>query len=455
MKSLGFFEFKNVLQPLEVFAIANTGFVVPKKGDLKGKFKESKSKFNRKWIAPLALVSILSIVGIWQLWPKNLPLTKEQRNSQLAILPFENKTGSSELGSFGTMISDWLTSKLQETSQVNILRAENLQSRIAQAGMSPTDVNGLFASSGIDIIVKGNYHLLGDDLYAQANIVDSKTGLTIFAPNPVVKPKDQLRDILHELSQDILGYWNVRNINRYEQRPPRYEAYQAYLAALVDFDKYIETRDNRYGTSAEDHFKKAYELDTTFISPLVKLSIHYHNQNRFDAKDSLQAVVGTMQSRLTKWELNYYKFVRARSSGKWYEAGTIAEEMYNMDPSSWVSYTRAYQAYNVSNYLQKSIDLTLAVDTSLIPKNHIKWQKRNIDYPMYLQGRFEEVYTMFDQYFEEGPLHAWENLLYSQVLVQTRRFDKIPEIVLDAPIKGATNKGEFLYRICNTLLLIR
>lgn len=41
--SVGKFEFKNVSEPLEVFAVVNDGLVLPKRGEMKGKFKEKTS----------------------------------------------------------------------------------------------------------------------------------------------------------------------------------------------------------------------------------------------------------------------------------------------------------------------------------------------------------------------------------------------------------------------------
>ncbi len=44
-KSLGLFELKNVVEPVEVYAIANPGFVVPKKEAMQGKFKIASSTY--------------------------------------------------------------------------------------------------------------------------------------------------------------------------------------------------------------------------------------------------------------------------------------------------------------------------------------------------------------------------------------------------------------------------
>ena len=43
-QSLGHFEFKNIQEPVEVFAVSNSGIKVPARSELKGKLKENKKK---------------------------------------------------------------------------------------------------------------------------------------------------------------------------------------------------------------------------------------------------------------------------------------------------------------------------------------------------------------------------------------------------------------------------
>ncbi len=57
MQSLGPFEFKNVEEPMEVFAIKNNGMAVPKREQIKGKLKDSEKKPRRKWIVPIFIMS--------------------------------------------------------------------------------------------------------------------------------------------------------------------------------------------------------------------------------------------------------------------------------------------------------------------------------------------------------------------------------------------------------------
>ena len=66
--SLGRFEFKNVDEPMEVFALSNPGLPVPNKSELHGKFKEStkaKPWFRNKikLTAVLLLIAALGVAG--------------------------------------------------------------------------------------------------------------------------------------------------------------------------------------------------------------------------------------------------------------------------------------------------------------------------------------------------------------------------------------------------------
>ena len=66
--SLGRFHFKNVDEPMEIFALANEGLMVPRKEDMSGKLKEIKKKSaRRKWIIiTSALVLLIAAFFIYK-----------------------------------------------------------------------------------------------------------------------------------------------------------------------------------------------------------------------------------------------------------------------------------------------------------------------------------------------------------------------------------------------------
>src|SRR6476620_9257392 len=57
--SLGKFEFKNIDEPLEIFALASEGLVVPKREQLTGKLKEIRKRSARKKLLIVAICLIL------------------------------------------------------------------------------------------------------------------------------------------------------------------------------------------------------------------------------------------------------------------------------------------------------------------------------------------------------------------------------------------------------------
>ena len=65
LHSLGPFDFKNVEEPIEVFAITNDGLAVPKREQIKGKLKDYNKKPQLKWIVPIYMVSAWFLIEIF------------------------------------------------------------------------------------------------------------------------------------------------------------------------------------------------------------------------------------------------------------------------------------------------------------------------------------------------------------------------------------------------------
>src|ERR1022692_3979226 len=63
--SIGKFEFKNVDEPMEVFALTNEGLTVPKKEELTGKLKEIEIESLRKKLIVVAVALLLLITGFF------------------------------------------------------------------------------------------------------------------------------------------------------------------------------------------------------------------------------------------------------------------------------------------------------------------------------------------------------------------------------------------------------
>ncbi|HEU5167092.1 MAG TPA: hypothetical protein VFU29_16190, partial [Chitinophagaceae bacterium] len=87
---LGKFEFKNVDEPVEVFALANGGFTIPKREQLSGKLKEVQKRSSlKKVLLATAVVLLLITAGfLYKNFSGNTDDTRKEKT--IAILPFKN-----------------------------------------------------------------------------------------------------------------------------------------------------------------------------------------------------------------------------------------------------------------------------------------------------------------------------------------------------------------------------
>jgi adenylate cyclase len=87
--SIGRFHFKNLDEPMEVFALANDGFVIPDKKNIEGKLKENKNSGKTRWLVTIA---VLIFATIFFLLYNYFALNNKIKS--IAVLPFIN--GSSD-----------------------------------------------------------------------------------------------------------------------------------------------------------------------------------------------------------------------------------------------------------------------------------------------------------------------------------------------------------------------
>ena len=86
--SLGKFEFKNVDEPVEVFALANAGLTVPRREEMSGKLKEIKKSRNTKWLFAGSLVTLM--LAAFFIYKNFSPAVSFKGEKSIAVLPFEN-----------------------------------------------------------------------------------------------------------------------------------------------------------------------------------------------------------------------------------------------------------------------------------------------------------------------------------------------------------------------------
>ncbi|MBK8311612.1 MAG: adenylate/guanylate cyclase domain-containing protein [Chitinophagaceae bacterium] len=189
LASLGTFHFKNVKEPMEVFALANEGFVIPDKSELEGKFKlPSKSKIP-KWLTfgiPALLLAAIAIVWFLNLKKNATTLSDKQREQPVAVMAFENLTKDKNMGDLGLMIKDWISYGLLESEKAPVIILDE------EKNANTKDEKEKLANipTGVGLVVKGRFFDQSEEqIAAIAEILDVKTNKILFTLKPVVAKK--------------------------------------------------------------------------------------------------------------------------------------------------------------------------------------------------------------------------------------------------------------------------
>ncbi len=233
-KSVGFFEFKNIREPVEVFAISNTGIRVPHRSEMKGKLKENKKS--------------------------------------IAVLPFVNMSSDPENEYFSDGIAEEILNALVKVKEIQVT-ARTSSFCFKDKNL---DIREIGQQLGVAHVLEGSVRKAGNRVRVTAQLVSSVDGFhffsetydqtleDIFAVQDEIAQKvtNRLREHLkEELHEKQLVNASTTNM----------EAYETYLRGLYYF--------NQWGDEplikAIPLFHKAIEMQADFALPHAQLSLSY------------------------------------------------------------------------------------------------------------------------------------------------------------------------------------
>ena len=252
---------------MEVFALANEGFAVPKKEEMKGKFKEKKEVSSKKWIIPAALLFLALIALAGYSFLKDSIATKPTQPDAMAIFPFEVK-GSEDIAYLGDGIVDLLSTKLDGMPSINPIDPNRIFNEIESGQSLNRDIDkaqDIAESLGANNFILGNIIELNDELQITASQYDlsgqvinkrSETGSTSSLMSLI---DDLTKSLLLEEESAATALNNLAVISS-ESLP----ALQSFMQGEQAF------REGDY-FSAFDHYQKAIEIDSTYAMAYIRL----------------------------------------------------------------------------------------------------------------------------------------------------------------------------------------
>ncbi len=168
--SLGSFDFKNVEEKMEVFALANPGFVVPKREEMRGKLKNVQKNTGIKWIAGIAVLTVLVLVFWFFIGQKKSAETISDKS--IAVLPFVNMSDNKEQEYFSDGLSEELINLLTKIPELKVI---GRTSSFSFKGKNE-DLRSIAEKLGVAHLLEGSVRKDGNKIRVTAQLIKATDG---------------------------------------------------------------------------------------------------------------------------------------------------------------------------------------------------------------------------------------------------------------------------------------
>jgi adenylate cyclase len=281
--SVGRFHFKNVDEPIEVFALSNEGFMVPDRKKMEGKLQEKKSA-GRKWIFPVAILLLLAVSYL--IYENVFHVSRfTEGDKTIAVLPFEN-VGIRDTEEY---ISDGITQDIiKNLSKISSLNKVIGWFSVRKFRKTTETLKQVANELGVAAILSGSLEEHADKIHIIAELTEVNTNKRLWGDDFEYDSKDILSiqsKVVGEIVTALKA--NVTPQEKYgisKQYTDNVDAYKYYLKGR----NFWNTRGKANFDSAEANFKQAVRLDPNYALAYAGLADCY--TFNFQGMSQLEAI---------------------------------------------------------------------------------------------------------------------------------------------------------------------
>lgn len=229
---IGYFELKNVKQPVQVYAVSNTGIVVPLRDEVKGKLKESANS--------------------------------------IAVLPFASLSSDPENEIFCDGITEELLNVL---SRIGGLQVTSRTSAFAFKG-TKEDVREIATKLNVKKVLEGSVRKAGNKVRITAQLINAADGYHLWSET-YDRSIEDIFEVQDEISRAIANKLRT-NLTTVEHESPlvtnttqNLEAYKKYLEGLHYWSKQVMKNIFK----ALECFEEAVKMEPEFAPPYSNIAL--------------------------------------------------------------------------------------------------------------------------------------------------------------------------------------
>ena len=434
--SLGNFEFKNVEEPLEIFALSNPGFVVPRKEEMKGKLKIPAKKSNKGGMLIAASVGLLLILSFF-VFRKSMFTAEKEVIKSLAILPFVNTQKDTAISYLSDGIPENLINRFSKIAGVKVFA----RSATFDLPDSAKKIESLRRVLNADVVLTGR-------------LTKSATGYTLYCELVDASNNNQLWGSSFQLATDdiasiedsiISSLLNPLGIILKNSKTAERDEKKINPAAYAE---YLKGRYLAYGaTPAEteqaiSHFRRAISLDPKYALAYAAIANEKITQSIFSnagnqeimnegriALEAAKALDPTLpEIYTTEGALKFY------FEHDWNGAVNSYKKALELDPNNAIIYIRYSATLANVGKIKEALplaDKAVELDPVSISSLH------NLGWVHFLAGNNQKSIDAFTKCVELHPNFIWGYIKQGFGYAVLKKFDLVLQV---------TNKAESLLK---------
>jgi tetratricopeptide (TPR) repeat protein len=324
----------------------------------------------RRWMmagGAVTVAVIVAVISVLGALPRETAVSLNPNH--VVVGEFRNVTGDPSLGHVGERTGHWITQGIQQAAIPVIPwdRARGLWDFVqaeVDAGRSRDPIRLLAEEAGVGTVIAGAVYLEGDTLEITVDVTDAAEGRLLGTVGPVVGTRGATREVITEAQQRVMGFlamrgderrsdWEAADWARQSSNPPTFDAWQAMQEA--PFLPVPSTREQKL--EVIEYCRRAAELDSTWVSPLMRISFLLFHLGRFQESDSVLTLVEGFGERLTPYERADAQLQRARLTGDrdlWYRSVLRVAEL---SPAGADVFNSALWSFKLKNRPAEAIEI--------------------------------------------------------------------------------------------------
>lgn len=323
-REMGYFEFKNVLKPVRVFALDSSGLVVPARDALKGKTK--------------------------------------QPTNRLAVLPFVNMSTDPENEYFSDGITEEL---LNAITKVDGLQVTARTSSFAFKGKNK-DIREIGIQLNVDRILEGSVRKSGNRVRITAQLINAADGYHIWSENydrdltDIFEVQDEISGIIANKLRENLTE-KEHDETRVKVPTQNLEAYSLYLKGLHFYNKFTPGSAKK----AIECFESAIALEPDYANAYAMAAVGYTflgSSGEMQPNEAFE-IVHTYSDKALQLDSSLSVGYVAKGSAyllydwKWKEAYEALQKAIALNPATTDAHQMLSYYYMITGQRKEAVDI--------------------------------------------------------------------------------------------------